>query len=62
MKYQNLQDPTIRFRAREEMVNTVHIVIEFPAVRFHRAVDNNDILETAKKMALAARTQLEKEQ
>lgn len=62
MKYQNLQDPTLRFRLRDDMVSTVHVVIEFPAIRFHRAVDKNDILETAKKMALAARQVLEKEQ
>lgn len=61
MKYQNLKDPTVRFRLREDMVNTVHLVLEFPMVRCHAAVDGNDILETAKKMALVARNQLEKE-
>jgi hypothetical protein len=62
MKYQNLKDPTIRFRQRDDMVDTVHLVIEFPMIRCHRAVDNQDILDTAGKMALQARKQLESEQ
>ena len=61
MKYQNLCDPTVKFRLRDDMVSTVHVVIEFPMIRVHAAVSNDDLLETAKKMALRARDQLESE-
>lgn len=61
MKYQNLQDPTVKFRLRPDMEGTIHIVIEFPMVRFHRAVSDQDVLDTARKMAFKAREQLENE-